>query len=133
MNRGLPTDKLNVNIILREDQGTGYEDVQSYRGSPVELSPSSWQEYLWRELNSLLSNKAIPLKHRARAYNACIRSTMTYGAVTWALTERRKPSADLQQTYGQKNVWSVNHRSSAQHRHTEKMRLETSSVDCANE
>ena len=46
--------------------------------------------FKWRELSSLLSNKAIPLKHRARAYNACIRSTMTYGAATWALTQREE-------------------------------------------
>ena len=46
--------------------------------------------FKWRELNSLLSNRAIPLKHRARAYNACIRSTMTYGAATWALTQREE-------------------------------------------
>ena len=44
----------------------------------------------WRELNSLLSNKSIPLKHRARAYSACIRSTITYGAATWALTQREE-------------------------------------------
>ena len=46
--------------------------------------------FKWRELSSLLSNRAIPLKHRARAYNACIRSTMTYGAATWALTQREE-------------------------------------------
>ena len=46
--------------------------------------------FKWRELSSLLSNKAIPLKYRARAYNACIRSTMTYGASTWALTQREE-------------------------------------------
>ena len=43
-----------------------------------------------RECNSLLSNKAILLKHRPRAYNAYIRSTMTYGAATWALTQREE-------------------------------------------
>ena len=46
--------------------------------------------FKWRELDSLLSNKAIPLKYRARAYNACIRSTMTYGAATWAMTQREE-------------------------------------------
>ena len=46
--------------------------------------------FKWSELSSLLSNKAIPLKHRARAYNACIRSTMTYGAATWAMTQREE-------------------------------------------
>ena len=44
----------------------------------------------WRELCSLLSNRGIPLKHRARVYNACIRSAMLYGAVTWALTQREE-------------------------------------------
>ena len=46
--------------------------------------------FKWRELSSLLCNKSIPLKHRARAYNACIRSTLTYGAATWALTQREE-------------------------------------------
>ena len=46
--------------------------------------------FKWRELSSLLSNKAIPMKHRARAYNACVRSTMIYSAATWALTQREE-------------------------------------------
>ena len=46
--------------------------------------------FKWRELSSLLCNKSIPLKHRARAYNACIRSTTSYGAATWALTQREE-------------------------------------------
>lgn len=46
--------------------------------------------FKWRELSSLLGNKAIPLKYRARAYNACIRTTMTYGASTWPLTQREE-------------------------------------------
>ena len=44
----------------------------------------------WREISSLLSNRGIPLKHRSRVYNACIRSVMLYGAVTWALTQREE-------------------------------------------
>ena len=46
--------------------------------------------FKWRELCNLLCNKAIPLKDRARAYNACIRSTVTYGAATWAITQREE-------------------------------------------
>ena len=46
--------------------------------------------FKWRELSRLLCNKTIPLKHRARVYNACIRSTLTYGAATWALTKREE-------------------------------------------
>ena len=44
----------------------------------------------WRELGSLLSNRGIPLKHRARVYDACIRSAMLYAAETWALTQREE-------------------------------------------
>ena len=46
--------------------------------------------FKWRELSSLLNNKAIPLKHRTRAYKACIRSTLTYSAATLDSTEREK-------------------------------------------
>ena len=38
----------------------------------------------WRELSSLLVNRNIPLKSRARIYSACVRSVMLYGAETWA-------------------------------------------------
>ena len=44
----------------------------------------------WRELKTLLCNEAIPLKYRTRVYNACIRSTVTYGAASWALTQREE-------------------------------------------
>ena len=44
----------------------------------------------WRELCSLLSNRGIPLKHRARVYDACIRSAMLYASETWALTQREE-------------------------------------------
>ena len=42
----------------------------------------------WRELSNLLTNRGIPLRHRARVYEACIRSVMLYGAETWALTKK---------------------------------------------
>ena len=42
----------------------------------------------WRELSSLLCNPGIPLLHRARVYDACIRSTMLYGSETWAATRQ---------------------------------------------
>ena len=46
--------------------------------------------FKWRELNSLFSNKSIQLNHRDRAYNSWVRSTITYGAATWALTQREE-------------------------------------------
>ena len=42
----------------------------------------------WREIAGLLCNKHIPLKNRARVYDACIRSVIVYGAETWPLTQR---------------------------------------------
>ena len=42
----------------------------------------------WKEIASLLVNRSIPLHHRGRVYEACIRSVMLYGGETWALTAR---------------------------------------------
>ena len=42
----------------------------------------------WRELTALLCNSSIPICHRARVYEACIRSTMLYASETWAVTCR---------------------------------------------
>ena len=42
----------------------------------------------WRELSNLLTNRGIPLRHRAKVYAACIRSVMLYGSETWALTKK---------------------------------------------
>ena len=42
----------------------------------------------WREINSLLCNKGIPLRARARVYEACIRSVMLYGSETWPCTKK---------------------------------------------
>lgn len=44
----------------------------------------------WREVASLLLKKEIALKNRALAYKIYIRSTLTYGSETWALTEKDK-------------------------------------------
>ena len=64
-------------------------DCEGGAGSAVRHRISvAW--FKWREISNLLKNKAIPLRHRARAYNTCIRSTMTYGAATWALTQREE-------------------------------------------
>merc|ERR1711867_251930 len=64
-------------------------DCEGGAGSAVRHRISvAW--FKWREISNLLKNNAIPLKHRARAYNACVRSTMTYGAATWALTQREE-------------------------------------------
>ena len=40
------------------------------------------------EIASLLVNRGIPLHHRGKVYEACIRSVMLYGGETWALTAR---------------------------------------------
>ena len=42
----------------------------------------------WRELSNLLTNRGIPLRHRAKVYEACVRSVMLYGSETWALTKK---------------------------------------------
>ena len=47
---------------------------------------SAWRK--WREIASLLINKDIPLRHRGRVYDACVRSVLLYGAESWPMTER---------------------------------------------
>ena len=47
---------------------------------------AAWRK--WREIASLLINKAIPLTSRGRVYDACIRSVLLYGAEVWAMTDR---------------------------------------------
>ena len=42
----------------------------------------------WKEITSLLVNRGIPLHHRGKVYEACIRSVMLYRVETWALTAR---------------------------------------------
>ena len=42
----------------------------------------------WRELAALLGNRGIPLKHRGKVYEACVRSVITYGSETWPLTKK---------------------------------------------
>ena len=42
----------------------------------------------WREVSNLLINLGISLRHRAKVYEACIRSVMLYGPETWALTKK---------------------------------------------
>jgi len=39
---------------------------------------AAWRK--WREISSLLVNKSIPLKNRARIYCACVRPVKLYGA-----------------------------------------------------
>ena len=41
----------------------------------------------WRELASILTNKSIPLKSRARVYEMCVRSVLIYGSEAWPLTQ----------------------------------------------
>ena len=47
---------------------------------------AAWHK--WRDISSLLINKCLPLKNRARVYDACIRSVLLYGAEGWPMTER---------------------------------------------
>jgi len=47
---------------------------------------AAWRK--WRDIANLLINKAIPLKHRGRVYDACVRSVLLYGAEGWAMTDR---------------------------------------------
>ena len=42
----------------------------------------------WQEIASLLVNHSIRLRTRGRVHEACVRSTLLYGAETWALTSR---------------------------------------------
>ena len=34
----------------------------------------------WRDICNLLINRTIPLRYRSRVYDACVRTTMIYGA-----------------------------------------------------
>ena len=47
---------------------------------------AAWRK--WREIASLLIKKDIPLRHRGRVYDACVRSVLLYGAESWPMTER---------------------------------------------
>ena len=47
---------------------------------------AAWHK--WRDISSLLINKSLPLKNRARVYDACIRSVLLYGSEGWPVTER---------------------------------------------
>ena len=47
---------------------------------------AAWHK--WRDIASLLINKSLPLKNRARVYDACIRSVLLYGAEGWPVTEK---------------------------------------------
>ena len=93
--------------------------------------PFAW--FRWRELNSLPSNNAIPQKHRARAYNACIRSTMAYGAATWALTQREERLPQRCDRLILKKICGLSLTDGTQDGRTEKMRPQRSSVDIAKE
>ena len=90
--RAAPSESIEV------DGGT-IEEVESfcYLGDVLDRQSSAdaaararisaaWSK--WREINSLLCNKGIPLKQRARVYDACIRSVMLYGAETWPTTKK---------------------------------------------
>ena len=47
---------------------------------------AAWSK--WRDLAGLLTNVGIPLLHRARVYEACVRSVMLYASETWAMTKK---------------------------------------------
>ena len=68
--------------LLETDSGAG-------RAIRMRIS-SAWSK--WREISSLLNNRHIPLVHRGRVYDACIRPVLIYGSetrgMTWALEQR---------------------------------------------
>ena len=47
---------------------------------------AAWRK--WREIASLLLNRSIPLRHRGRVYDACVRSVLLYGSEGWPMTDR---------------------------------------------
>ena len=46
---------------------------------------AAWHK--WRDISSFLVNKSLPLKNRARVYDACIRSVLLYGSEGWPMTD----------------------------------------------
>ena len=58
--------------LLETDGGAG-------RAIRMRIS-SAWSK--WREISSLLNNRHIPLVHRGRVYDACIRPVLIYGSET---------------------------------------------------
>ena len=54
---------------------------------------AAWKK--WREISSLLCNGGIPLKHRAGVYESCVRSVMTYGSESWAMTGKLESIVQL--------------------------------------
>ncbi len=46
----------------------------------------------WKDMASLLTNKAIPLGTRGRVNEVCVISVMLYGAEIWVMTERLENS-----------------------------------------
>ena len=61
------------------DSEGGVERAMRMRGSVVWHSQS--------DISSLLTNKSLPLKYRARAYDACIRPMLLYGSEGWTVME----------------------------------------------
>ena len=49
---------------------------------------AAWRK--WREISGLHNNKGIPLKHRGRIFDACIRSVLLYGSKGWPMTSTIK-------------------------------------------
>ena len=77
--------------VVREERSFCYlgEVVSSEGGAAraikVRIS-AAWIK--WREISGLLTNKGIPLKHRANVYSACIRPVLLYGSETRGMTQR---------------------------------------------
>lgn len=51
----------------------------------MKVRTSTAQAKWWRALSSVLVNRTIPFKNRARIYCACVRLVMLNGAETWVI------------------------------------------------
>ena len=95
---GQVVQEVEVDDALRID-GETVEEVEEfcYLGDLLDTEGSveravrmrvaaAWRK--WREIASLLLNRAIPLRHRGRVYDACVRSVLLYGSEGWPMTDR---------------------------------------------
>ena len=94
--RAIKVDGSDLEIV---DQFCYLGEVMTWGSGAGEAAKAriaaAWRK--WREMSSLLVNKSIPLKNRARIYCACVRPVMLYRAETWSTTkaiERKICSCD---------------------------------------
>ena len=93
--RGQGVPEREDNSIELEEGRLEEVDTFKYLGDELECEggvegavrgriSASWLK--WKEISSLLVNRGVPLRHRARVYEACIRPVLLYGSETWPLT-----------------------------------------------